>query len=128
MSCCAPRPGAIGHEICNENVPTLHRLSCLEVLGDLVQENASTLGAVGIGIAIAQVNLRSKHWMSKSSRLLFTKLLYTFQCVLRFLEFCFRVCWLDECEIITKILTKAKIDIAIFSKFLCWYHLIIKYK
>ncbi|KAK7580410.1 hypothetical protein V9T40_001039 [Parthenolecanium corni] len=55
MSCCEPQTGAVGHEVCNESVSTLHRSSCLDSLSSIIIENSTTLGAVGIGIALGQV-------------------------------------------------------------------------
>lgn len=55
MTCCKSQTGAIGKEICDATVSTLYRSSCLTTLAAIIKSNATTLGAVGIGIAIAQV-------------------------------------------------------------------------
>lgn len=56
MSCCEPETGAIGHEVCDNLSNTLHHSSCLTSLATIIKDNASTLGAIGIGIAISQVS------------------------------------------------------------------------
>lgn len=61
MTCCEPQTGAIGKEVCNESVSTLHRSPCLTALASIIKSNATTLGAVGIGIAIAQVTNHTLH-------------------------------------------------------------------
>ncbi|XP_065202798.1 23 kDa integral membrane protein-like [Planococcus citri] len=55
MTCCKPQIGAIGKEMCNETVSSLYRSSCLTTLAEIIKSNATTLGAVGIGIAVAQI-------------------------------------------------------------------------
>ncbi|XP_054290085.1 CD63 antigen [Macrosteles quadrilineatus] len=55
MTCCSPKKGAIGVVTCTVNSPELHKTPCIMALGDIVKENASTIGGTGLTIGFIQL-------------------------------------------------------------------------
>lgn len=54
MSCCGPQHGLLGNSSCNSNTITLYQKGCVEQFGNFVEENAVTIGSVGLGLAFVQ--------------------------------------------------------------------------
>lgn len=57
MSCCWKIYGAIGSAQCSLKSPNVYNQGCLSAFGDYVQSHALTIGGVGIGFAVVQVNV-----------------------------------------------------------------------
>jgi hypothetical protein len=55
MSCCGSYDGAIDHQNCTASEPTIFLQPCYESLSKIVNDNASVLSGVTIGIAFLQV-------------------------------------------------------------------------
>jgi len=54
MSCCGPQPGMLGNISCNKNTTTLYKIGCVEGFGKYIEQNAVTIGSVGLGLAFVQ--------------------------------------------------------------------------
>ncbi|XP_025409016.1 CD63 antigen-like [Sipha flava] len=55
MSCCGSYDGAIDHQNCTASEPTIFLQPCYESLSKIVNDNASVLSGVTIGIAFLQI-------------------------------------------------------------------------
>jgi len=54
MSCCAQQIGMVGNVECNATTPTLYKIGCVEGFGQYIENNAVTIGSVGLGLAFVQ--------------------------------------------------------------------------
>lgn len=55
MSCCGHEAGALGNFSCTLNSRTLYQEGCVKKFGEFVEDNASTIGLAGLGLAFIQV-------------------------------------------------------------------------
>jgi len=55
MSCCGPQNGLVGSATCNETTKALYKRGCIDGFGDYVEENAVSIGTVGLGLAFIQL-------------------------------------------------------------------------
>lgn len=55
MSCCSNQIGAIGSSSCDAHSSFLRTAPCLNILGDIIKENAGSIAIVALGIAFVQM-------------------------------------------------------------------------
>ncbi|KAF2903791.1 hypothetical protein ILUMI_02397 [Ignelater luminosus] len=54
-SCCGPQHGLFETTVCNRTTSTLYSEGCLEKFGTCIEDNAVTIGSVGLGLAFIQL-------------------------------------------------------------------------
>jgi len=55
MSCCGPQHGQVGSSTCNETTPSIYKQGCVVGFGKYIEENAVSIGSVGLGLAFVQL-------------------------------------------------------------------------
>lgn len=56
ISCCRIPSGAVNTFTCDDTQQTLYRTGCLELFGDYIRENISSIEIAGLTLAVVQVN------------------------------------------------------------------------